>query len=87
MELMVTAIDRDILRITLDYTDRTPEEIAAASRPRNEDRPHRDFRDGGSRGDRDFGGRRGGRSRGDDEWRKYAKQKSPVVEDNPFKDL
>ncbi len=87
LELMVTAIDRDNHRITLDYTDRTPEEIAAASRPRNEDRPHRDFRDGGSRGDRDFGGRRGGRSRGDDEWRKYANQKSPVVEDNPFKDL
>ncbi len=87
LELMVTAIDRDNHRITLDYTDRTPEEIAAANRPRNEDRPHRDFRDGGSRGDRDFGGRRGGRSRGDDEWRKYANQKSPVVEDNPFKDL
>ncbi|MCB5249218.1 MAG: S1 RNA-binding domain-containing protein, partial [Candidatus Cloacimonadales bacterium] len=87
LELMVTAIDRDNHRITLDYTDRTPEEIAAASRSRNEDRPHRDFRDGGSRGDRDFGGRRGGRSRGDDEWRKYANQKSPVVEDNPFKDL
>ncbi len=87
LELMVTAIDRDNHRITLDYTDRTPEEIAAASRPRNEDRPHRDFRDGGSRGGRDFGGRRGGRSRGDDEWRKYANQKSPVVEDNPFKDL
>jgi small subunit ribosomal protein S1 len=88
VELMVTAIDKDNHRITLDYTDRTPEEIAAASRPRNEDRGPRDSRDGGGyRGDRDFGGRRGGRGRGDDEWRKYANQKTPVVEDNPFKDL
>lgn len=89
IELMVTAIDRDNHRITLDYTDRTPEEIAAASRPRNEDRGHREPREsGGYRGDRDFGGRRdGGRGRRDDEWRKYANQKTPVVEDNPFKDL
>jgi small subunit ribosomal protein S1 len=88
VELMVTAIDKDNHRITLDYTDRSPEEIAAASRPRNEDRGPRDSRDGGGyRGDRDFGGRRGGRGRGDDEWRKYANQKTPVVEDNPFKDL
>ncbi|MCB5296027.1 MAG: S1 RNA-binding domain-containing protein [Candidatus Cloacimonadaceae bacterium] len=89
IELMVTAIDRDNHRITLDYTDRTPEEIAAASRPRNEDRGHREPREsGGYRGDRDFGGRRdGSRGRRDDEWRKYANQKTPVVEDNPFKDL
>lgn len=95
LELMVTAIDRDNHRITLDYTDRTPEEIAAASRPRNEDRGGgsgggRDSRDsGGYRGDRDFGGGRrgGGRGRENDEWRKYASQKTAVVEDNPFKDL
>ncbi|HOH60220.1 MAG TPA: S1 RNA-binding domain-containing protein [Candidatus Cloacimonadota bacterium] len=97
--LMVTALDRENHRITLDYTDRTPEEIAAASRPRSEDRGPRDSSSqssfGGNRGGGDYrdrgdsygGGRRGGRSRGDDEWRKYANQKAAPSEDNPFKDL
>jgi len=98
--LMVTALDRENHRITLDYTDRTPEEIAAASRPRNEDRGQRDNsgqssfggnRGGGSdyrdRGDSYGGGRRGGRGRNDEEWRKYANQKAAQAEDNPFKDL
>jgi hypothetical protein len=96
---MVTALDRENHRITLDYTDRTPEEIAAASRPRNEDRGSRDNsgqssyggnRSGGDyrdRGDSNGGGRRGGRGRNDDEWRKYANQKAAPAEDNPFKDL
>lgn len=98
VSLMVTALDRENHRITLDYTDRSPEEIAAASRPRSEDRGgQRDFggRDsfgGGNRDSRDrgdsYGGRRGGgRSRSDEEWRKYANQKASPVEDNPFKDL
>jgi small subunit ribosomal protein S1 len=99
IQLMVTAIDRESRRITLDYTDRTPEEIAAASRPRSQDRGgsgggSRDSgssRDGGYRDrDRDGysgGGRRGGGGRRDEEWRKYANEKSAVVEDNPFKDL
>jgi small subunit ribosomal protein S1 len=95
VQLMVTAIDRESHRITLDYTDRTPEEIAAASRPRSQDRGGpRDTssmggsRDGGYR-DRDRDGYGGGRrgSRRDEEWRKYANEKSAVVEDNPFKDL
>ncbi|MDD3563158.1 MAG: S1 RNA-binding domain-containing protein, partial [Candidatus Cloacimonetes bacterium] len=98
VQLMVTAIDRESHRITLDYTDRTPEEIAAASRPRSQDRGGgggpRDASSGGGRDggyrdrDRDGyggGGRRGGRR--DEEWRKYANEKSAVVEDNPFKDL
>lgn len=99
IQLMVTAIDRESHRITLDYTDRTPEEIAAASRPRSQDRGGgggpRDASSGGGRDggyrdrDRDGyggGGRRGG-GRRDEEWRKYANEKSAVVEDNPFKDL
>ncbi|MDI3504285.1 MAG: small subunit ribosomal protein [Candidatus Cloacimonadota bacterium] len=81
--LMVTAIDRQNHRITLDYTDRTPEEIAAANKPRQQqDRPSRDYSSRDS-----YGGRRGGRSSRDEEWRKYANQKNPVIEDNPFKDL
>lgn len=80
--LMVTAIDKDTHRITLDYIDRSPDEVVEA-RPRFEDRPPRE-----PRGDRDFGGsRRGGRSRSDEEWRKYANQKVSISEDNPFKDL
>ncbi|MCB5252920.1 MAG: S1 RNA-binding domain-containing protein [Candidatus Cloacimonadaceae bacterium] len=87
VKLMVTAIDRENHRITLDYTDRTPEEIAAASRPRTQqDRSPRESGARDSYRDRDsFGGRRGGRR--DEEWRKYAVEKNPIVEDNPFKDL
>ena len=81
VELMVTAIDRDSHRITLDYTDRTPEEIAESLR-----RDDNQFRDR----DRDRDSRpprRGGRTRQDEEWRRYANQKVTVVEDNPFKNL
>jgi small subunit ribosomal protein S1 len=94
--LMVTALDRENHRITLDYTDRSPEEIAAANRPRNEDRGQRDNSGPSSYGNRGdyrsdrgdaYGGRRGGRSRSDEEWRKYANQKAAPQEDNPFKDL
>ncbi len=98
--LMVTAIDRENHRITLDYTDRTPEEIAAATRPRSQDRAGGgggSSRDGGGgggfrdsyrdRGDSYGGGGRRGGGRRDEEWRKYASEKSAVVEDNPFKDL
>jgi small subunit ribosomal protein S1 len=87
VKLMVTAIDHENHRITLDYTDRTPEEIAAANRPRQQQ--DRSQRDNFSRdNNRDsYGGRRGGRSSRDEVWRKYANQKNPIVEDNPFKDL
>jgi len=88
VKLMVTAIDKGNHRITLDYTDRTPEEIAAASRPRQQqDRNPRDNSGRDSYRDRDNygGGRRGGRR--DEEWRKYANEKNALVEDNPFKDL
>jgi len=81
--LMVTAIDKDNHRITLDYTDRTPEEMVE-SRSRFEDRPPRE-----PRNDRDHSNspRRGGKGRMDEEWRKYANQKVTASEDNPFKDL
>ena len=84
VSLMVTAIDRENHRITLDYTDRTPEEIAASQRFRSEDRGPREY--GRDRSD-SFGGRRGGRSRESEEWRKYANQKPNLIDDNPFKDL
>lgn len=89
--LMVTAIDRDSHRITLDYIDRTPEEEAAANRPRNEDRSFtpREPRDSGRDNRGDYGSKRGGGrgGRSDDEWRKYANQKTSAAGDSPFKDL
>ena len=83
--LMVTAIDKENRRITLDYTDRGPDEVIEA-RPRHEDHgpreQHQDsYRSSGSQN------RRSGRGRSDEEWRKYANQKVNVSEDNPFKDL
>lgn len=85
--LMVTAIDKDNHRITLDYTDRTPEEIMESQK--REESGHREPRE--SRGPRDYDSsrppRKGGRSRQDEEWRKYANQKVSVSDDNPFKDL
>jgi len=86
--LMVTAIDHENRRITLDYSDRTAEEVAEMTkreeRPRDnrEPREQRDMRD--SRPQRDRKG--GGRSRGDEEWRKYANQKVGD-DDNPFRNL
>ena len=79
VNLLVTAIDKDSHRITLDYTDRTAEEIAEMQR--REERPAREERDYSSRP------RRSGRSRQDEEWRRYASQKVNTTEDNPFKDL
>ncbi|MDY0151264.1 MAG: S1 RNA-binding domain-containing protein [Candidatus Cloacimonas sp.] len=89
--LMVTAIDKDNRRITLDYTDRGPDEVIE-SRPRFEEQSPRESRPGGSdnyRGDRNSSSPRrgGGKSRSDEEWRKYANQKVSPSEDNPFKDL
>ena len=81
--LMISAIDKDSRRITLDYTDRTPEEI---SETRTYDAP----RERSSRGMQDGGASRsrsGGKSRSDEEWRKYANQKADPNDDNPFKDL
>lgn len=90
--LMVTALDKDNRRITLDYTDRGPDEVIEA-RPRFEDNQAREPR--GNRGDSYRGdsgssqrrGGGGGRGRSDEEWRKYANQKVNPSEDNPFKDL
>ena len=76
--LMVTAIDKGSHRITLDYTDRTPEELMEAQR--REENQYRDTRE--SRPPR-----RGGRSRQDEEWRRYANQKVSTIDDNPFKNL
>ena len=85
--LMVTAIDKDNHRITLDYTDRTPEEIMESQK--REEGGHREPRE--QRGPRDYDSsrppRKGGRSRQDEEWRKYANQKVSISSDNPFKDL
>ena len=85
VELMVTAIDRDSHRLTLDYTDRQPGEIVEQRR-RSDDRRSDDRRD--SREPYDpTRPRRGGRSRSDEEWRRYASQKPNPADDNPFKDL
>jgi small subunit ribosomal protein S1 len=75
--LMVTAIDKDQNRITLDYTDRTPGEMVNQQRSND----HRESRDSFSRPPRR------GRSHSDNEWRKYANQKVNPSDDNPFKDL
>ncbi|MDD2230485.1 MAG: S1 RNA-binding domain-containing protein [Candidatus Cloacimonetes bacterium] len=92
--LMVTALDKENRRITLDYTDRGPDEVIE-SRPRFEDHQAREPRSGGSSDNYRGGsgsssrrdGRGGGRGRSDEEWRKYANQKVSPTEDNPFKDL
>jgi len=84
--LMVTAIDSDSHRITLDYIDRGPDEVVE-TRQFSEPREPRNYGDSrGSRGDQGGQRRGGGRGRGDDEWRKYANQK-PSSDDNPFRDL
>ncbi|OQC07029.1 MAG: 30S ribosomal protein S1 [Candidatus Cloacimonetes bacterium ADurb.Bin089] len=81
--LMVTAIDKDNHRITLDYTDRSPLEIAE-ERARSEEHNHREQHNERTHSSNQ---RRGGRNRNDEDWRKYASQKVNPVTDNPFKDL
>jgi len=81
--LMISAIDKESRRITLDYSDRTPEEMTET---KTFDSP----RERSSRGMQDSGAsrsRRGGKNRADEEWRKYANQKADSNDDNPFKDL
>lgn len=76
--LMVTAVDKENHRVTLDYIDRAPNEVV-------EERPRREY---DNREPQDYSrGPRRGRSRGDEEWRKYANQKVTPADDNPFKDL
>ena len=76
--LMVTAVDKENHRVTLDYIDRAPNEVV-------EERPRREHE---NREPQDYSrGPRRGRSRADEEWRKYANQKVTPADDNPFKDL
>ncbi|MDZ4122505.1 MAG: S1 RNA-binding domain-containing protein, partial [Candidatus Cloacimonadaceae bacterium] len=89
LEMVVTAIDKESRRITLDYADRTAEELEEIKQ--REDRPRerrdqepRSFSNDRSSSDRPRKG--GGRGRSDEEWRKYANQKQ-ADPDNPFKDL
>ncbi len=77
--LMVTAIDRENHRLTLDYTDRGPNEQIEEPRRRSEERHN--FADAPGRPPRR------GKSRSDEEWRRYANQKVTPADDNPFKDL
>ncbi|NLM90100.1 MAG: S1 RNA-binding domain-containing protein, partial [Candidatus Cloacimonetes bacterium] len=81
--LMVTAIDKENHRITLDYADRSPVELAE-ERVRSEEH---NYRDQHTEKIRSSNPRRGGRNRSDEEWRKYANQKVNPAADNPFKDL
>ncbi len=76
--LMVTAIDMDNHRLTLDYTDRAPGEVVE---PRRRPDERRDFHAADSRPPRR------GKSRADEEWRRYASQNQAPADDNPFKDL
>jgi small subunit ribosomal protein S1 len=78
INLIVTAIDKDNHRLTLDYSDRQPGEVVE-QRNRSDERRE-------PRGD-DSRPRGRGRSRSDEEWRKYANQKSTPSDDNPFKNL
>lgn len=82
--LMVTAIDKDNRRITLDYTDRRADEVVETHR-RSDENVSREPRNDSFR--RDNSSRRPSRGRSDEEWRKYASQKVNTNEDNPFKDL
>ena len=77
--LMVTAMDKENHRLTLDYTDRGPNEVVE-QRHRSDDRRDSQY-DNSSRP------RGRGKSRMDEEWRKYANQKPASTDDNPFKDL
>jgi len=87
VELMVTAIDRDSHRLTLDYTDRQPGEVVEQRR-RFDDRRSDDRRSDDRRDSYDPSRPpRRGRSRADEEWRRYASQKVSPPDDNPFKDL
>lgn len=83
VNLLVTAIDKDNHRITLDYTDRSPEELLEVQKREESQRREPRERDFGPRPPRD----RGSRGRQDEEWRKYANQKLNISNDNPFKDL
>ena len=76
--LLVTSIDKENHRLTLDYTDRSPGEL---SEPRRRSDDRRDSQDFSSRPPRR------GKSRSDEEWRRYANQKATPADDNPFKDL
>ena len=83
VNLKVTAIDKDNHRITLDYTDRTPEELFEEQN-RSANYNQRESRNENPRSGNQ---RRGSRNRNDEEWRKYANQKVNSAADNPFKDL
>jgi len=78
VNLVVTEIDRDNHRLTLDYPDHLPEEGRSQHKRTNE---HTSQRDGS------ISTRRNGKFRGDEEWRRYAVQKTNPSDDNPFKDL
>ncbi len=84
LSIVISAIDTDNRRITLDYSDRTEDEIAELKQ--REDRP-RERRDSEPRSFSNDRPRKGpGRGKSDEEWRKYANQKQSDP-DNPFKDL
>lgn len=93
VSVTISAIDNNNRRITLDYSDRSPEELEELKnredRPRD-DRPRderpRERRDGDQRNFSDRPRKGGGRGRTDEEWRRYANQKQ-VDPDNPFKNL
>jgi small subunit ribosomal protein S1 len=78
VSLVVTEIDKDNHRLTLDYPDHLPEEGRNQNRRTEEHFGQRD---------NSMSSRRNGKFRGDDEWRKYAVQKTNPADDNPFKDL
>jgi ribosomal protein S1 len=78
INLVVTEIDRDNHRLTLDYPDHLPEEGRSQHKRTNEHTSQRDS---------SISSRRNGKFRGDEEWRRYAVQKTNPSDDNPFKDL
>jgi ribosomal protein S1 len=78
VNLVVTEIDRDNRRLTLDYPDHLPEESRNQRKKTDE---HYSQRDGS------IPSRRNSKFRSDEEWRRYAVQKTNPSDDNPFKDL
>jgi len=83
VNMLISAIDPVNRRITLDYTDRTADEMEEMKQ--REDRP-RERRERDNQPQTDRPRRPGGRGKTDEEWRKYANQKVSDP-DNPFKDL
>jgi len=75
--LLISAVDKEQHRITLDYLDGTGDPVEPMDRSKQFDKKPGDRGDRKSRRPRDK----------NEEWKRYANQKAESPDDNPFKDL